>query len=92
MSVMLSGTEALGSFLRPDLCRPERSGDDNKGMFKAFIKEYMPAWFNQPLPGGNPPLTEFLWIHFRNGIAHGFQISGTGSLEFLEDRPLHEFL
>jgi len=88
MATMLSGVEALGSFLRPDLCRPQYRFD-NKGMFKAFLEKYMPNWSNQSLPQGNPPLNEFLWVNFRNGIAHGFQISGCGSLEFLEDKPFN---
>jgi hypothetical protein len=89
MAMMLSGVEALGSFLRPDLCRPRSIRDYNKEMFKAFLEKYMCQWSNQPLQNGNPPINEFLWIHFRNGIAHGFQISGCGSLEFLKDKPFN---
>jgi len=89
MATMLSGVEALGSFLRPDLCRPQHPFSDNKRMFKAFLEKYMPNWSNQPLPQGNPPLNEFLWVNFRNGVAHGFQISGCGSLEFLKDKPFN---
>jgi len=58
-------------------------------MFKAFLEEYLPNWSNHHLPLGNPPLNEFLWVNFRNGIAHGFQISGCGSLEFLKDKPFN---
>jgi hypothetical protein len=84
MSVMLNGTEALGSFLRPDLCKPEASQDDNKGCFEAFIQNYMADWWRKPVPGGNPDITAMLWKYFRVGIAHGFCIISPGSLEFLE--------
>jgi hypothetical protein len=89
MATMLRGVEALGSFLRPDLCRPRHDSNDNKRMFKAFLEKYLANWSNQSLPQGNPPLNEFLWVNFRNGIAHGFQITGSGSLEFLKDKPFN---
>jgi len=84
MSVMLNGAEALGSFLRPDL---GSNGGDNKRMFESFVEKYLPAWWRKPVPGGNPDITFILWEYFRNGIAHGFQITPPGSLEFLEAEP-----
>jgi hypothetical protein len=85
MSVMLNGVEALGSFLRPDLCLPIERRNDNKGMFKAFMEIYVKDWWQKPVPGGNPDVAELLWSCFRIGIAHGFCIKEPGSLEFLEN-------
>ena len=86
MSVMLNGVEALGSFFRPDLCRPYSKTDKNKKIFLAFTEKYITDWWNKPVPGGNPDVTEILWRNFRNGIAHGFQIERPGSLEFLPNQ------
>lgn len=84
MSIMLNGVEALGSFLEPDLgAKP----GDGKKMFEAFIKKHLPTWWRQPVPNGTPNITDLLWTCFRNGVAHGFQITPPGSLEFLEDTP-----
>jgi hypothetical protein len=85
MSVMLNGTEALGSFMHPDLCKPESERDDNKGCFEAFVENYMADWWRKPVGGGSPDVTAMLWKHFRVGIAHGFCITRSGSLEFLEN-------
>ena len=84
MSSMLNGVEALGSFIKPDL---DESSGNNKKMFEAFIEKYMPMWWRKPVPPGTPNLTDLLWKSFRNGVAHGFQITPPGSLEFLENQP-----
>jgi len=84
MSVMLNGVEALGSFLEPDYVGKQGG---NKRMFEAFIEKYLPIWWRKPVPGGNPDITFLLWDCFRNGVAHGFQITPPGSLEFLKDEP-----
>lgn len=80
MSMMLSGVEALGSFLRPDLA--ERSNPPNKEIFNCFMRQYMPEWNKRSSILGSTVL-EILWNHFRVGITHGFQIKPPGSLEFL---------
>ena len=85
MSVMLNGVEALGSFLKPEMCRPENDRDENERVFRAFVEKYMTDWWDKrPVPGENLDLAQFLWKKFRNGIAHGFCIEKPGSLEFLE--------
>jgi len=84
MSVMLNGVEALGSFLEPGHIG-EQGG--NKKMFEAFVEKYLPTWWRKPVPGCNPDITFLLWECFRNGVAHGFQITPPGSLEFLEAEP-----
>ena len=84
MSVMLNGVEALGSFLEPEL---GGSRGDNKTMFESFVEKYLPEWWRKPVSGGSPDITFLLWECFRNGVAHGFQITPPGSLEFLKDEP-----
>ncbi len=72
-SMLLNGVEALGSFITPP-------GSGKRANFNAFIETYMKAWDRQ-VPGSPYPtrdLKEILWKHFRNGIAHGFCISGGG--------------
>jgi hypothetical protein len=84
MSVMLNGVEALGSFLEPDL---GDSRGDNKRMFESFVEKYLPVWWRKAVSSGTPNVTDLIWKNFRNGVAHGFQISPPGSLEFLETEP-----
>jgi hypothetical protein len=42
MSIMLSGVEALGSFMKPE--RAERDRLLNKELFYMFLRTYMPDW------------------------------------------------
>jgi len=76
MVVMLDGVEAIGGLLAPDI--PNRKLGANRERFNTFLGLYMAPWV---------PLADVLWRDFRNGIAHGFQISPPHSLEFLEEGP-----
>ena len=77
MSIMLSGVEALGSFLRPDLA--ESSNPSNKEIFNSFMRTYMPEW-NERTTILDSNVLDILWKYFRVGITHGFQIRPTGNL------------
>lgn len=72
-SVLLNGIEALGSFLTPP-------GSTKRTNFYAFIENYMKAWDTRvpQSPYPTDKLKEILWKYFRNGIAHGFCITGGG--------------
>ena len=76
MIVMLNGVEAIGSFLVPEI--PDGKAGANRKRFETFLGQYMPTWL---------PVADLLWRDFRNGIAHGFQITPPHSLEFLADGP-----
>lgn len=74
-SVLLNGIEALGSFMTA----PPNAG--KRTNFYAFMTAYMRSWdvkIPQSLYSPKDDLKEILWMHFRNGIAHGFCIEGGG--------------
>jgi hypothetical protein len=84
MSSMLNGIEMLGYLIDPP------ANQKNKGSrrrFLAFVSTYMPDW-NVTVAGPRGPLylPACLWKWFRNGIAHRYQISEYGSLEFLRNQ------
>ena len=75
-SVLLNGVEALGSFL-PALSSGKGEKRDS---FVAFVRTYMTPW-DTTVAGTSHTvdyLTDILWRHFRNGIAHSFVIEGGG--------------
>jgi hypothetical protein len=73
-SVLLNGIEALGSFIAP----PTSGRDQNRANFFTFIRTYMKSWDKtvRDSPYEEKDLKKILWLHFRNGIAHGFYING----------------